>query len=403
MRARPQTLTRLLWECRRAPAMRALLAAFIGLLLTFTVLLLVELRGPGSPPVTITPDQLQLRQGEGETASDRLMIRQEGANDTSIVLARLPAIEAHRYGRLQWQLDGLTDDQDLKLLWVSNQAPQQIRTLLLTDAQKQQGAVDLTTNVDWTGQISLIGIAVGGALSQPLTLTQISLIPAPRTVAGSVRNLLRPWYEREPWSMRSINYREHPENQWQTSPLMQATLWLVISAGTFLILSINTSGQARRTVLVALLLLAWLGLDAQWQWQLLTRLQETHERHGDTPPGMRGPITDVDAWVADLVGGVRKYLRPKDARIVLVTKDPAEQVPLRVRYRLLPLNVSPGQTRLPDASRMQAGDYLLLIQPPPDIRYRPDIRVLGDETHQVPVESVAVMRGMAALYRVRAQ
>ncbi|KAA6187869.1 hypothetical protein F2Q65_01125 [Thiohalocapsa marina] len=387
------------------PVVRAVLAAVIGLLLTLVGLVTVQLNRTKLPswPVLIAPDQMELRLGQGRVNSDGLMIERAGQNETSVVLVQLPAIEAEGFGTLSWHLKGLTSDQDLQIFWVSSMAPLQLQAHVLTDSQKQEGVVNLTTEATWAGRIELLGLTVQGEISQPLTLAQVLLMQKPRTIAYSLRVLLRSWTYREPWSMRSINFREHVGNQWQTIPLIQATIWLLISGSLFMALSIKADSRSLLTGSAALLMVAWLVLDAQWQWQLYKRLQETFERHSDTLPGARNPINDTDGSIAKLVTEVRKYLSPNLNRIIMVTADPDGFLSLRTRYRLLPLNTNPGMMHLPDPDQVQADDYLLLIQPPADIQYNPATRQLVNGVRRLPVEPLMAIPGIAVLYRMRVE
>lgn len=210
------------------------------------------------------------------------------------------------------------------------------------------------------------------------------------------------WTYHEPWSMRSINFREAASPRWLDSPLVQVGLWVAISSALWLAGSARLGWRQRLTVCLALLLLGWLVLDLHWQGRLFARLQETRAQYaglhagGDTSAALPEP----EATLARLADAMRERIPETPTRVLLITADPGGYVPLRIRYHLLPLNVHPGMDHLPPADQFRAGDHLLLIQPPENIGYQAAEQWLVQGDTRLPAEQVLILPGLAALFRI---
>ena len=80
--------------------------------------------------------------------------------------------------------------------------------------------------------------------------------------------------------------------------------------------------------------------------------------------------------------------------------DPAGFCAGRTRYHLLPHNSYAGFGRLPPASKVRAGDYVLILAPFTGASYDPEQRMLQFKEGKLPVERLhTAARG--ALFRVR--
>ncbi len=210
------------------------------------------------------------------------------------------------------------------------------------------------------------------------------------------------WTHHESWSMRSINFREAASPRWLDSLVVQVGLWVAISSALWLAWSARAGFQWRRQLggCLALLLLGWLVLDLHWQGRLLLRLQETRAQYAGLSATEAARTGEPEASFARAADALREQIPETPARVVLITLDPGGYVPLRVRYHLLPLNVPPGTTHLPAAEQLRTGDFLLLIEPPPDIGYHAELQELWQGETRLAAELVLGLPGAAHLFRV---
>lgn len=384
---------------------RLLFAALVGLLLTQIGLWLGQATGLSAPhkPIVLTKDQLRLQQGQGEGGPNGIIIHQAGPRRTTILVSRLRGVSTEIYTCITWQLEGLSQEQELSLVWISDVDPRRVSSILLNSEQIEAGELDLTGNPAWTGQLQSVGLMIRGEIDDPLTIRQLTLTQPPGAFTQVLWDLTKSWSYRESWQMSSINFRERANQDWLWNPLGQTIIWLVISSGVFLALSSGATPQRLMTGVAVLALVGWLALDLQWQWQLLGRLSETYERYATLPPSQSSRIEKLDGSLAELAEQVRTLLPTQSTRVILVTADPGSYVPIRMRYHLLPLNVHPGLTSLPAPKRLRPGDHLLLIMPPEGIRYSDSDQRLLLGRVSLPVDLLLDLPGVAGLYKIRVE
>lgn len=392
-------------QSRELAPLRLAAAVFGGLLMVLLALLALQVVHFDDPAPTLlfTADQLQLSQGRGERSENGLIIRQPGPGQTSIVLARLPTgVLAERYGRAGWHLEGVPNGHQMGLIWTTAADPRRARMLAFGKAERQLGTVDLTGRDGWEGQISAFGIWIRGTSDAPVSITQLSLSQAPFSMTHALTTVMSGWMHREPWSMRSINFRESVADDPLTAPLVQTALWCMIAFALLLALSLRGRSSRIFTAAAAIVVAAWLALDLQWQWQLFGRLLDTQEHYAGSRPSDRAHL-GLDQSLLQLAKRIQAIMPDDPRRIFIVTSDPGGYVPLRMRYHLLPENTHPGMTSLPRREQVTPGDFLLLLSAPTEMHYSQATHQLTQDTLTLSADLLLRINGADGLYRVRTQ
>lgn len=258
-------------------------------------------------------------------------------------------------------------------------------------------------------RLPLAGL-VGALLTLALLWLWLPSDPALTAAQPGARTLTTPlatmerlgaiWSYHEPWSMRSINFREIASPRWLDSPLIQVALWAALSSGLWLAAARRLDWRRRLNGCLALLLLGWLVLDLHWQGRLLARLKETQAQYAGLTNAEAVRAREPETTLAQAADALRAQLPDSPTRVLLITRDPGSYAPLRLRYHLLPLNVHPGMAQLPAPTHLRAGDFLLVIDPPPDLGYKGAQQQLVQGSLQIPAEQVLALPGVASLFRV---
>jgi hypothetical protein len=381
---------------------RLLIAGAIGLASTLVALLAFTSVGVNGDrtPVVLSTDHLRLEQGYGQVGTNGLTISAPGAGRQSLVLSRLPSLPARYYASIGWELEGAIQDKSFALIWISNLNAQQAYLLPIPKDKEALGDIDLTSNAAWQGNILALGLLIHGDIDSPVTVRQLKLEPRPFSLTDNLLEILKGWSALEPWSMSSINFRGLSSSNWTSNPLLQIASWTLLSGCLFVWISVRSRARDSWKGAVNLLLLGWLALDLQWQWQLLMRLKDTEADYAGLLASERAQ-SGLDAGLVDLAKRIEPLISDKRQRIFIITSDPGGYVPLRMRYHLLPHNAYSGLTTLPELEQTAPGDFLLLLAPPDEIRYAPAERLLVHGARVLPADRLLKLSGLDGLYRVR--
>ncbi len=276
--------------------------------------------------------------------------------------------------------------------------------------------LDLSVQPHWTGTITNLGLALAGTPGTMVRIEMVSLLPD--SLSSQFSWLLASWASHAPWSQRSINFYKgevgHPPFETVTlyrggdnhvSQALRVPIMLLFLGGSLatyfsLVLILRSWIGFDWRVPGTLFLIAWLALDAPWQWQLWNQL-------GDTRLAFAGKSADEkalaaeDAVIYQLIKQIEPLLGDPPARVFIAS--PLEYLGLRAAYRLYPHNPYWARHRrheLPLASELDSGDFVLALQSK-GLRYETKSGQLHwPEAQQVPAERL-VVNPLGQLYRVR--
>lgn len=385
----------------RATTVAVLLcSAFIGTLLLIAGLWLNEARL--NPPMVLTGSALHFSQGAGETTSQGVEIRNVGLEDTAILVGTFAGVPADRYRTVTWSLAGLGETRDLRILWQTHHDRQTAHSRKLSQREIAAGRIEIGAEPDWKGQI--VGLGIGFVLQMPLTepvlLSELSLLAEPPSLAQTLATLMRGWTRFDSWSDSSINrYTARPEGA-RPPPVVTVALWIALSTLVYLMLQRPTSIRTLMNTLAILILIGWLALDMRWQADLRERLAKTQRQYAGLASTEVRTSSRADAALLRAARELREHLPEQPARIFILSDDPGSFMPARMRYHLVPHRAFNGLSHLPPATQVRSGDFILILGAPKWVRYEWARRALVEQGTLVPAEPLHRILGIGSLYRV---
>ncbi len=226
-------------------------------------------------------------------------------------------------------------------------------------------ALDLPLHPAWKGRIRRIDWTLDG-VGAPLQGISLDL-PAAR--GGETAAMLwRQWWHREPIGPATINTIRAP-HVLGYSPNALLALLIVLAAGAYGLIASARRWDIRPTVLLTLLLAAWLLNDARWAWAQTRQYAADRDRFG----GADSADLEARLWppaIAHMAELARQHLPPGAVYAViggnLVTASESSQTvrhygDSRLRYLLSPrwvqVNLDPLQPRVPP----RQAKYLLVL------------------------------------------
>lgn len=210
------------------------------------------------------------------------------------------------------------------------------------------GWVNLRKESVWRGTVRNLEIGVFGDLGgdvfrlRELELHKFGIGPLMGT-------LLSEWRSFSPWSFSSINARRGFPEGTIVSPVVAATLWLLIAllllGVATLVRSVSVNGMRARlflrhpgAVASASLFITWLAVHLLWLEFLTRQSLETHETFGGLSARERR-AADWDSQYFLLSENAKRSLSTEDlpsAALLYIHDSDREPSPQRVLYHLLP-------------------------------------------------------------------
>lgn len=376
------------------------MAAALGAALTvLTVLLFYRTGGLSAvaPPVRLTGADWRLVSGQGERTPTGWDIRQSGPDSQKTVQGLVERrVRAKLFRQVAWQVEGLTPDSELRLIWVTLEAPRTRRERRLPSVNK--GTVDLETEPHWQGRIAAIGLTVHRSAT-PLIVERLELRPVPLTVGELSRWAMDEWSTFEDWSQRSINYASGAPLDALFPPVLIVALWISFSSGLYAACLPPRRRPGGVIPYAALFLLGWLLLDLHWHWGLSGRLEQTGQRFAGKAMNERR-LAELDGEFYRFLLDVRRHLPEQPVRLFIVSADPGGFLAGRARYHLLPHNGYMGFLQPPSPDHAREGDYVLILSPLSGVRYDRQRQVLEGAQGQLAAE-MRYLAAAGALFRVR--
>jgi len=226
--------------------------------------------------------------------------------------------------------------QELAFFWRRADQPQ---TVLRTEITKHgEQFLDLSSETQWSGEITEIGFLVAGENGEPVGIGDASLIPDSLYIR--LQLTLQAWMTTEVRSQKSINFLYGGYYPQVVSLPLLVSAWLVITLVILWIMSRFGNGIGSRQLLMTTFLLflyAWMLLDIRWAAE---NLEQT-----DLSLGTRWQLDEQLRASNDSDGEVYQYvqylkstiLNNRNSRILIVgDADTADYYMLRAKYFLLP-------------------------------------------------------------------
>ncbi len=379
---------------------RFVLAICSGTLAVFVILWLSYRFGgdPEAPPIELRGGDLQVVSGSGRQTDAGLEVSASDQSGVVVIQGAVRPFDTVRYARLSWQLDGLSEAQELRVLWASAASRAQPPNRLLSEQERKDGVVDLTDETAWDGRVIAIGLVVVGHLTEPLTLNRLDILPKAPTQGQILQAIWRDWTGDEGWTGHSINFEYAGPGRTSFSPTLQVAVWVAISGLLYLIMCPPWRGHRNATPYVAIGLLGWLILDVGWQWTLVQRIDQTQRLYAGLDMIERqeaGPDRDFYPFLQE----IKRHLQPGSGRLFILSSEPTGYAAGRARYHLLPVNTFLTET-IDSGTSLHTGDYVLTMMPMSTVRYDRSENVLVIDGYRLPATLELSNPSLGGLFRI---
>src|SRR6266567_4522328 len=351
------------------------------------------------PSLRWSASELEVTRGTGQLAPGGLVISAPDATRT-VVISLNSSFRARDYPVIAWEAAGLPDKVEATMLWYSYiDASPLFRLSMLVDAGRLAPAA-LAQDRGWIGRIGGLALVLQGGFAEPIVVPGAAAKPMSATQVLGDR--VREWLAFEPWNGASINGLIGGADV-QDLPL-PALLGAV--AG---IAALAYAGLARWKPLVfgpvlgagvaAMFVIAWIAVDARWQWNLLRQASVTHAQYAGKSWQERH-LAAEDGPLFAFIEKVRAKLPDPPARVFMVAA--AQSLRNRGAYHLYPYNVyfDPWSDTVPPPSAVRPGDFIVVYQRKGIQFDAAQHRLRWDDQAPIGVELLLVDAG-AALFRVR--
>src|SRR5438552_2936084 len=343
--------------------------------------------------------ELAVTRGSGQLAAEGLVISAPDATRT-VVISLNTSFRARDYPVIEWDAAGVPDNVEATMLWYSDiDASRVFRHSLIVEGGRL-APVTLVRDRGWIGRIGGLALVLQGSFAEPIVVPGAAAKPMSATQVLGDR--VREWLAFEPWNGASINGLIGGADV-QDLPLP------ALAAAVAGIAALAYAGLARWKPLVfgpvlgagvpAMFVIAWIAVDARWQWNLLRQASVTYAQYAGKS-GQERHLAAEDGPLFAFIEKVRAKLPDPPARVFMVAA--AQYLRNRGAYHLYPYNVyfDPWSDTVPPPSAVRPGDFIVVYQRKGIQFDAAQHRLRWDDQAPIGVELLLVDAG-AALFRVR--
>src|SRR5258706_11275211 len=262
------------------------------------------------PSLQWRASELAVPRGTGRLGPGGRVISAPDAART-VVISLNTSFRARDYPVIAWDTAGMPDKVEATILWYNDiDASRVFRRSLIVEAGRL-APVALAQDRGWIGRIGGLALVLQGGFAEPIVVHGAAAKSMSATQVLGDR--LREWLTFEPWNGASIDGLTGGADA-QDLPLPAL---LAAVAG---LAALAYGGLARWKPLffgpvlgagvAAMFVIAWLVLDARWQWNLLRQASATHAQYADKSWQERH-LAAEDGPLFACIGKVRTKLPPR--------------------------------------------------------------------------------------------
>ena len=343
--------------------------------------------------------ELAVTHGSALRTREGLVITAPDAMRT-VVIAVNTSFRSRDYALIAWDAAGVPDDVQATLVWSSDYVPSRMLRRTLTVEAGRITPAFVAEDRDWLGGISGLALVLQGSFSEPIVIRGAAAKPMS---AGQVLgDRLEEWLAFEQWNGNSINMLTGgADTQDLPLPALLAAIaaMAALAYAGFARWKFHFSGPVLGAGVAALFVIAWVVIDARWQWNLLRQAQVTQAQYAGKSWRDRH-LAAEDGPVFAFIEKVRAKLPAPPARVFMVAD--AHYFRDRGAYHLYPYNVyfDPWTNSMPPASAVRSGDYLVVYQRR-GVQYdASQQRLRWEDSAPIDAELLLFDSG-AALFRIR--
>jgi hypothetical protein len=345
------------------------------------------------------PEELTVTRGIAQRTREGLAITAPDAART-VVISVDTSFRSRDYALIAWDAAGVPNDVEATLLWYNDYASSRVFRRALTVEAGRIAPAFVAEDPGWIGRIGGLALVLQGSFTEPIVIHGAAAKPMS---AGQVLgDRLGEWFAFEPWNGSSINTLTGGAD---TQDLPLPALLAAIAGVAMLAYAALARWKSRffgpmlGAGVAGLFVIAWLVIDARWQWNLLRQVRATHTQYAGKSWRERH-LAAEDGPVFAFIEKVREKLPAPPARVFMVAD--AHYFRDRGAYHLYPHNVyfDPWANSMPPPSAVRPGDYVVVYQRR-GVQFDPSQqRLQWDGSASVDAELLLVDTG-AALFRIR--
>ncbi|MDQ2962230.1 MAG: hypothetical protein M3R31_03580 [Pseudomonadota bacterium] len=353
------------------PQAWAVAGAFLGLALGVVLFCAVLMHSSGGwtdapAPIVAAGADLILVQGSAHKDGKWFVLEAPGANETSILMAKLSSFQASEFPRIEWTLDS-AQPADLIFVWRTREHPKRNFTKRLQWLVNGVAPLELKADDGWTGTITGIGLVVRSNLPAPLRVGSVRI--ASPSATETVSEIFRQWSEAMVLRGYSVTFPFDAERAHDLAPLTAVAFAEGLAMCAYLLLARWRGWRRDRRILWGIFLGGWLLLDLRWQANLWREVNERGHRFAGKTTEEKHLAAD-DAALFVLVEKMKRALPAAPARVILYCDN--DFLCARAAFLIYPHNVYRAvqenrvfirRGKLPPLGPddLHSGDHVLLI------------------------------------------
>jgi hypothetical protein len=323
----------------------------------------------------------------------------QGVGNDVLIVALPTDFRARDLATIAWDVSGLPEDADVRLLFNSDWTPRRVHNRPLVVEDGRLRSLSLGDDRDWLGRITGLALAIR---APGATVRVRSVTAKPLSLQQLLADRAGEWLRYEPWTGTSIN---GVTGGAAVQPLpLPIPLTIAALVAFALVLGVRWLLRARfahgvATLAALVFVVAWLALDLRWSANLVRQVAETVERYGGKSADERSRAAE-DGELAAFVDKAKALLPDGPQRIVVLAQ--AHYFRGRAGWHLLPHRAwwEPARDIAPAPGMLRPGDYVLVWRRP-GAQFDPARgSVRFDNGVEVDATALLVERG-SALFAVR--
>jgi hypothetical protein len=351
------------------------------------------------PAVKWNATTARVESGTG-TRTDRDLRLQLNASGRGIIALPVPRAPASAFTFLHLGFTHAPRDFSILILWRTAQTGEQVHVYELQENPGTSLWLDTKKLERWSGDITLLSVAVIGRPGAAVTFKTVSLLPA--SLPAQLQSIYAHWTNFVPWQHSSINTHRGlgpKSSTFHPVAVFAAFLALSVLAYILILLLPWTKSSFDWRAVAAMFLACWIGLDLIWQHKLFRQLALTYSTfYGKDNQGKL--VAGIDRELVGFMTEVKRELDSPDSRIFVSTSD--DYLGMRGAYYLYPFNVfwQRKGAELPQNKYVHSGDYIVVVEPADTSFDAVTGTLLPRHDSSLSVELILSQR-MGSLYRVK--
>ena len=354
---------------------------------------------PAAPIKAFAANGLALTRGTGQWVDEELRVTAPDSTGLTLI-SLVPDLRSSDYAAIAWIAIDLPERAVVRLLWRTDYAPEKLNAIEVPVESGRSLPVMVANEPAWTGRVTGLALAIQGPLSQPIRIRGV--IAKPMGALEILGDRAREWLAFEEWTGTSINtVTGGADIQDLPLPVLMALTVALAGVAAMLIERRRPGafGASTPVVLGAVVLMAWLILDARWTANLVRQARHTAQQYAGKSTRDKH-LANEDAQLFAFVERALQVLPSRPVRI-FVAAD-AHYFRGRAAYHLYPHSVffDPRSNELQWADELRPGDWLLVYQQR-GIQYDASRQMLRWQTGRTTSAELKLTGPGAALFRMR--